>query len=265
MVSEETDYVLQGLLWLLKVLIDECHAVKLLVTPIDLKERLESLQEALNLAEGGLNCVRHEPFVVQIERVIKDPQLRVEVERVIDLPRLADNVIPVLELFNVRLELLVLGPALEALDPLKPSLERLDDQFDVLCAAGRRLQPPLVEVGHLPLEDGIRQFLIIGNAIVLCVRVIDNQVSNRVKVLNLRLSARRQDEAVDLLDDLFLLRNRLLVKPNLDVEERFQATRGLQRRRLPVSFANGLDVAAVVQLLKAFNHAPDRVQVDIGQ
>jgi hypothetical protein len=101
-VPEQLDDVPERLLRLPEILVDEGRNVELLVAPVDLEQRLEAPQEAVNLREGGVEHVLDDGLVVCVNRVLLDPALRVKVERLVELPRITDRLVPVLELLPVR-------------------------------------------------------------------------------------------------------------------------------------------------------------------
>lgn len=236
--------------------------VDLLVTPVELEQRLETLEISVQLAEGTFEDTVNNLSAILEQWVVRDPRLGVQVERVRHVPRLTDDVVPVFKLVPVRSQLLVLAPALERLDLLETLREGLDDDISVFVGAGAGSEPVLLDTGHSSLPDRFSNLLLVLSSglsfFFFFIGVFEDQVSQRVKVLNLGRTSRRQAEFFNLAPSLHMFEDFFLFHLDFDVEEGLEASgsgRGVRVTR--VSGTDFLDVTRVIKLAETSDHGVD--------
>lgn len=87
----------------------------MLVSPVDFKESLEALDEHLRLIKGAVNDRLNAEVLSLLNFFVHNPALGVEENRLRFFP-LALHVVPIFKGVGVVLQVLMLGPAGEALN-----------------------------------------------------------------------------------------------------------------------------------------------------
>lgn len=97
----------------------------MLVSPVDFKKTLESLNEHLRFVEGALNDSFDAVIFSSLDFFISNPALGVKENRLGFLPAITLHIVPFFEGVSVILKILMFAPSSKALDLLKTSAESL--------------------------------------------------------------------------------------------------------------------------------------------
>jgi hypothetical protein len=200
LVVEKINDVVQRVLRVSQIFINEQSEVSLFISPVKLKNWLESLQEQIKLIIRLVKNAVDQRLSLKVKMVVSNPVLRVKIDRVKHVPtRFSNDVIPVLQNISVGHKLTVLGPSLEVLDLVKTRLEGSLDDVHVVLFGGAHREPELVDTRYCSLDDwldGLLLFFVGINFFLYC--LFNHEMGNRVEVFNLGGTSGRQDELFDL-------------------------------------------------------------------
>jgi len=134
-VDEQVDGVLESVHRVTKLFVNQFFKVKLLVSPVDFKKTLEALDKHLRLFEGAVHDELNALVLGFLDDLVGNPALGVE-EDGLGLFPLSLHVVPLFQGISVVLQVLVLTPASEALNRLKPRAEGLEHTINEVFLFG---------------------------------------------------------------------------------------------------------------------------------
>lgn len=147
-VAEQLNGIGKRLSRVLESFIDQQRKVGLLVSPVNLEQRLEASKELLHLIECALNDVTDKVLVIDVQLVLLNPREGIEMLLVVLFPRVSDDVVPLFESVSVWLQIGMLAPSLKVLDALESLIEAEDNTVRIVFCSGCHLKPVLLNAGN---------------------------------------------------------------------------------------------------------------------
>jgi len=131
-----------------KTLLNQNIDVELLVSPIDLKDRLEASQESAGFAVGVVNYFVHSGFLGDEELLVADPSQRIQSKSFLVrlIPLIAHNVVPLLKRVSVHFQVTVFRPPGEAGYLIETLLEVLLDLILKILLIRLHFDPEVVHI-----------------------------------------------------------------------------------------------------------------------
>ncbi len=122
--------------------------VNLLISPVYLKQWLETSKETLYFVESSINNALYDLFLIGVQLVLSDPCKWVKVLIIDGFPYITNNVIPLFQGLSIWLQVFVLAPSLEVLNAFKTFLEAKSNAVGVFFGTWCHLEPEVCNPGN---------------------------------------------------------------------------------------------------------------------
>lgn len=146
---EQVQGVLQSLNGIKQVNIDQNIDIELLITPVNLEQRLEACNEKFCLVVCRFDQLIDVIDFCFINAGFLDPLIRVQRGRleVLLAEILSYFVIPSLKSLRIEKQISVFTPSLKAFDRLQSLIEGFEDHINELLVVGHKLDPVILNIG----------------------------------------------------------------------------------------------------------------------
>lgn len=118
-VIEQVDGVVQAFSWVSQILVDKDLHVELLVSPVDLKERLEISDELPQFTKGVLKDGPDNFRMTSVDWIRLNPLFWIKFGRVRLFPLVTDDIIPIFQSISIWTQIRMLVPPLKLFNLIK--------------------------------------------------------------------------------------------------------------------------------------------------